>query len=97
LPSRDSLTRHLEKYLVCVQEFLPFIHPATFSVEQRDVELLLAVAALGSLYRFEYAKSYELYFMAKAILREKTRREDLQSTSDFLPGQSHSVLNTETI
>ncbi|RFU34681.1 hypothetical protein B7463_g1631, partial [Scytalidium lignicola] len=93
LPSRSTLTRLLEKYLVCVHEYLPFIHPATFSVEQRDVELSLAMAALGSLYRFEHPKSYELYFMAKIMLLEKIRRENLQFMSNFLSGQSHSILD----
>ena len=93
LPSRNNLIRYLEKYLVCVHHFLPFIHPATFSVDKKAVELLLAVAVLGSLYRFEYPRSYELYFMAKAILLEKIRRENFQMTSDLLSGQSYSIAN----
>ncbi|KAI9833933.1 MAG: hypothetical protein M1819_003442 [Sarea resinae] len=92
LPSRNTLIRYLEKYIRCAQEFLPVIHPATFSFEQKDVELLLAMAALGSLYLFEYPKYYELYFMAKAILLEKTRRESLQ-IADLVFGQSLSTRN----
>lgn len=91
LPSRNNLSRYLEKYLGCVQEFLPFLHPATFSIEHQDVELILAMAAIGSLYTYEHPKAYELYFMAKGILLEKTRREDLQLTSELLSRQSHST------
>ena len=91
LPSKYNLCRYLEKYLRCVQEFLPFFHPATFSVGHKEPELLLAVAALGALYTYEHPKSYELYFMAKAVLAEKMRREDLQLASDVLSGQNHSA------
>jgi hypothetical protein len=84
LPSRSNLIRYLEKYLVCGQEYLPFIHVATFSVDTADVELLLAMAALGALYLFERSRTYECYFMAREIILERTRREDLQLASDFL-------------
>lgn len=87
LPSRNTLTRHLEKYLVCAHEFLPFIHVATFSVNEKDVELLLAAAVVGALYRFECSDSYNLYFMAKAILMEKIRQRELQVASSMLSGQ----------
>ncbi|KAH8672466.1 hypothetical protein BGZ61DRAFT_459370 [Ilyonectria robusta] len=93
LPSRNAICRNLESYFRCVQEHLPFIHPATFSVERKDIELLLAVAAVGSLYRFEHPKCYELYFMAKAILLENSRREDLQLASDLLAGGDHLIPN----
>ncbi|RDW64677.1 hypothetical protein BP6252_10328 [Coleophoma cylindrospora] len=89
LPSRNALTGYLEKYLRCVHEFLPFIHLATFSAEQKDVSLVLAIAALGAVYRFELSKAYELYFMAKAMLFEKIRREGLQVVTDLLVGPSH--------
>ncbi|KAE9362792.1 hypothetical protein N431DRAFT_424151 [Stipitochalara longipes BDJ] len=91
LPSRSNLIRYLEKYLVCIQEFLPFIHVPTFSAENEDIELLLAIAALGALYLFERSRSYELYFMTMAIMKERTRQEDLQLTANFLSGQSHST------
>jgi hypothetical protein len=87
IPAQNTLIRCLEKYLRCAQEFLPFIHCATFRAEHKPAELLLAMATLGSRYLFEQAQSYELYFIAKAILFERIRREGLQSTSDFLFGQ----------
>lgn len=88
VPSVDTLTRYLETYLRCAQKFLPFIHPTTFSAEERDVELVLAVAATGSQYRYELAKAYELYFIAKAILMEKLRLDGLRVSSDLLSGQA---------
>lgn len=91
LPSRTSLASYLQVYLMCVQKFLPMIHCPTFLVEDKSVELLLAMAALGSLYKYEHSQSYELYFIARAILLEKKRREDLQLTADYLSGQDHSI------
>lgn len=86
LPSRYTLAGYLEIHFKCVRKFLPFIHVATFEVER-----LLAMAVLGALYRLEYEKAYELYFMAKAILAEKKRREDLEVASELLTGQNNSV------
>jgi hypothetical protein len=93
VPSRNNLARYLETYFKCAQQFLPFIHTATFSVEQSEVELLLAVAAHGSLYRFEFNEAYALYLMTKAIVFEKRRRDDLQLASGLLTGQSLSPSN----
>jgi hypothetical protein len=90
-PVQNTLIRCLEKYFRCAQEFLPFIHGATFRAEHKPAELLLAIAAIGSRYLFEHAQSYEFYFIAKAILLERIRREELQSTSSFLFGQENSV------
>jgi len=91
IPAQNTLVRCLEKYLRCAQEFLPFIHCATFRTRHKPAEHLLAMAALGSRYLFEHAQSYELYFIAKTILSEKIRREGIQSTSSFLFGQDTSV------
>ncbi|KAI1396649.1 hypothetical protein F4819DRAFT_121988 [Hypoxylon fuscum] len=91
--SRDTLSRYLETYMRCSNKFLPFIHVATFSAEQRDLELVLAAAAIGALYRYDPPKAYELYFMAKAILLEKMRLRGLQLTSDLLSGQNQVVPN----
>ncbi|RYO90323.1 hypothetical protein DL766_006905 [Monosporascus sp. MC13-8B] len=51
LSSRDMLMGQLEAYPRCAHGFLPFIHTPTFTVGDKDVELLLAMAAIGSLYR----------------------------------------------
>ncbi len=87
LPSKNTLSRNLEAYFRCVQELLPFVHPATFSAERKDVELVLAVAVLGALNRFEYSGAVDLYSVARKILLEKTRLEDLQLSSDLLAGE----------
>lgn len=93
IPSRHTLSRYLEMYLRCAHKALPFIHPTTFSPDQKDIELILAMAMHGSLARYEFPKSYELYFMAKAILLEKIRLEGLQLASDMLSGQDRGSDN----
>lgn len=84
LPSRNTLARNLEGYFRCLQEQLPFIHSASFHFDSKDVELIMAVAALGALYRFEYSSAYSLYSFAKAILFEKIHQENLQLSSDLM-------------
>ncbi|TPX16232.1 uncharacterized protein E0L32_012430 [Thyridium curvatum] len=84
IPSRDTLMRYLEIYLVCASKFLPFIHPRTFSADHRQVELTLAATATGSLYRFDRIKSYELYFMSKELLMERIRRRYSQHAASLL-------------
>ncbi|KAF2964019.1 hypothetical protein GQX73_g9551 [Xylaria multiplex] len=90
IPTNNDLTRGLETYLKCTQKYIPFIHVATFSAEERDVELPLVMAALGLLYRFEHNKAYKLYFMVRAIWAEKTRRENLRLASDVICNLDHT-------
>ncbi|KIW16679.1 hypothetical protein PV08_03867 [Exophiala spinifera] len=97
LPSRNSLSRNLESYFRCVQESLPFIHSATFSVAKTDVELLLAAAALGALNRFENHCSYILYFMSKAILAEKMRFQDFDSLDQSVAGRRNGIGKIQTL
>ncbi|KAI0974970.1 hypothetical protein F4678DRAFT_358231 [Xylaria arbuscula] len=84
MPTNNNLSRGLEMYFKCTHKYLPFIHVATFLIEERDVETSLAMAALGLMYRFEHSKAYKLYFMARTIWCEKSRREQLQLVSDLM-------------
>ncbi|KAI1281835.1 hypothetical protein F5Y07DRAFT_271784 [Xylaria sp. FL0933] len=84
IPTNNTLCLGIETYLKCTQQYLPFIHVATFSVEERDVATVLAMAALGLMYRFEHNKAYKLYFMARVVWIEKTRREQLRIASDII-------------
>ncbi|KAI1149179.1 hypothetical protein F4825DRAFT_464328 [Nemania diffusa] len=93
IPTHNTLSGGLETYLCCTHKYLPFIHVASFSVEKRDVELSLVMAAIGLLYRFEHNRAYKLYFMAKAIWLEKNRREHLQLASDVIRNLDNIVLN----
>lgn len=93
IPSRDTLMRYLEIYFFCVHKYLPFIHPATFFMRDKDAALVLAIATVASLRRFDHPTSYSLYFMAKAILLEKIHREDLQVSTRLLSGEGGPTPN----
>ncbi|KAI0445557.1 hypothetical protein F4803DRAFT_135343 [Xylaria telfairii] len=93
MPTNNTLSRGLETYLKCTQKYLPFIHVATFSAEERDIEMLLVMAALGLLYRFEHNQAYRLYFMARAIWSEKNRCEHLQLALDIMCNLDDTIQN----
>ncbi|KAJ5528279.1 hypothetical protein N7513_012438 [Penicillium frequentans] len=68
LPSRFTLMRYLEGYFCGFHDHLPFLHPAIFDPQSIEPELLLALAAVGALYRFEPAKSHQLYDAARFLV-----------------------------
>lgn len=80
IPSRHTLSRYLEGYFRGFHEHLPFLHPPTFSAATASPELIIALAAVGALYRFEHAKGYELYKAADAMVEWRLR----QAKSDVL-------------
>ncbi|KFA61298.1 hypothetical protein S40285_08540 [Stachybotrys chlorohalonatus IBT 40285] len=92
LPTRNALARNLESYFGCVKESLPFIHPVTFSIDDEGPALSLAIAALGSLYRWESTESKGLYFMAKAMLGEATRQNANRVALEVLGGEVQPTL-----
>ncbi|GKZ23885.1 hypothetical protein AbraIFM66951_010417 [Aspergillus brasiliensis] len=73
LPSRCALVRYLEGYFRGFQDHLPFLHVATFRVETVEPELLLAMAAVGALHRFEHHKGHQLYVAARSLIDQNTQ------------------------
>jgi hypothetical protein len=76
LPSRYTLVRYLDGYFRGFHIHLPFLHAGTCNTESMALELLLALAAVGALYRFEHTKGYELYVAARALIDERIRRQN---------------------
>lgn len=68
IPSRHTFSRYLEGYFRGFHDHLPFLHASTFCAGSLGPELLLSLAAVGALYRFEHAKGYELYHIARTII-----------------------------
>lgn len=60
-PPRCAFVRYLEGYFRGFQNHLPFIHPPTFIPGSVRSELLLAMTAVGAMYRFEYSAGHYLY------------------------------------
>lgn len=71
LPSRHALSRYLESYFRAFDNHLPFVHKSTFSTKTAAPELVLSMAAVGALYRFEHPRGYLLYFAAKALVDDQ--------------------------
>ncbi|KAJ5483170.1 hypothetical protein N7530_002416 [Penicillium desertorum] len=89
LPTRHSLSRYLEGYFRGFHDHLPFFHIPTFSAVHVGLELLLALAAVGALYRFEHAKGYELYRAAQTIIHwrlDQIRGHALSRLTGTSPG-----------
>ncbi|KAL3469556.1 fungal-specific transcription factor domain-containing protein [Aspergillus californicus] len=74
LPSRHILSRYLEGYFRYLHHHLPFLHAPTFSAATVVPELLLALAAVGALYKFEHARGYRLYEASQAIVTWRLRQ-----------------------
>lgn len=73
IPTRHTLSRYMEGYFRGFHEHLPFFHTSTFSVSTLPVGLLLSIAALGALYKYEHDTGYTIYFAAKAITNNDLR------------------------
>lgn len=84
-PSRHTLTRFLEGYMSGFHEHLPFLHLPTFTPTEIAPELLLAILAVGAQYRFENNRGYALWYAAKAVALEQTRRRHSSEVHALLP------------
>ncbi|KAF6813127.1 AmdA, partial [Colletotrichum sojae] len=90
LPSRHALSRFLEGYFRGFHIHMPFLHCVTFSVSSVDAVLVLSMAAVGALYRFERAKGYHLYEAARSMIRWQLE-EETRSALDRLTSDSPQV------
>ncbi|CAN8097709.1 unnamed protein product [Discula destructiva] len=84
-PSRHTLTRYLDGYISGFQEHLPFLHIPTLSPIEIAPELLLAMASVGAQYRFESQRGHALWYAAKAVALEQTRRRHSHEVHTLLP------------
>ena len=53
---------------------MPFIHAATWDVNEHPAELVLGVAAIGAQYCFERKVSEQLFYAGKAVLMARLKR-----------------------
>ena len=89
LPSRYTLSRYLDGYINGFHEHLPFLHIPTVTISKCALELLLALAAVGALYRFEERGGNDLWYFAKSIALEQIRRRNIQRGDAPSPGSLH--------
>lgn len=81
-PSRPTLSRYLEGYFRGYHDHLPFLH-TTSSTTSLGIELVISIAAVGALYRFEHAKGYELYRAAKTIVNKRFDEWNEEATANL--------------
>lgn len=67
-PSRQTISRYLEGYFRGLNVHMPFLHTPSLSHSALGLELVLSLAAVGAIYRFEHAKAVELYRVAKTLI-----------------------------
>jgi hypothetical protein len=84
LPSRHTLSQFFEGYCSGFHQHLPFLHIPTLVASKCAPELLLAIVAVGAQYRFESNKGNNLWYAARAIAIEQTRRRHSQQVANIL-------------
>lgn len=57
---------------------MPFIHGPTWRISEHSLELVLAMAAIGSQYCFEHRNAERLFYAGKAIMLERIRHHSDQ-------------------
>jgi len=84
-PSRHTLIRFVEGYISGFHERLPFLHLPTLSLSEVAPELLLAIMAVGAIYRFENNRAYGLWYASRSIALEQIRRRNSNEVYALLP------------
>jgi hypothetical protein len=88
LPSRYALSRFIEGYVNGFHEHLPVLHIPTMAPAKYAPELLLAIVAVGAQYRFECNQANNLWYAAKSIAVEQTRRRHNLQVVEILSSPS---------
>lgn len=96
LPSCLALARYIAAYINGFHEHLPFLHVPTMSVPDCSVDLILAIAAVGTQYCLEGEKGIDLFHASQAIAMEKIRRRDTRRNALHLQGISNNILPAES-
>ncbi|KAM5344564.1 hypothetical protein ACJ41O_013099 [Fusarium nematophilum] len=89
LPSRHTLSRYLEGYFRGFHAHMPFLHTASLTPGALGPELVLSLAAVGALYRFEHAKGVELYRVARALINwrlDQLHEDTVSRLTSISPG-----------
>ncbi|KAM7199270.1 zinc finger protein ADR1 [Rhypophila sp. PSN 637] len=91
LPTNLSLARYLRSYIEGFHRHLPFLHIPTLTVQSCPVELLLAMAAVGTQYCFEADKGVDLFTAARAIASERIKRRDIRMARSSVTGTADDL------
>ncbi|KAJ5387454.1 hypothetical protein N7509_009995 [Penicillium cosmopolitanum] len=75
LPSHHSLTRFMNGFFDGFYPHVPIIHIPTFSIDDCDPGIFLAMSALGAQYRHEHRKAVSLFHASRKILQQSSREK----------------------
>ncbi|KAK1144472.1 hypothetical protein N8T08_005345 [Aspergillus melleus] len=79
LPSSQSLSRFTNAFFDSFYPHVPVVHIPTFSLDDCDAKVTLAMAALGAQYRHEHRKAVMLFYAAKAILKKEVNEREARA------------------
>ncbi|KMU81099.1 hypothetical protein CISG_02478 [Coccidioides immitis RMSCC 3703] len=84
---------YVAAYINGFHEHLPFLHIPTMSVTHCSVELILAIAAVGTQYCLEGEKGIDLFHASQAIAMERIRRRDVRRNTNH----RHAIPETASV
>lgn len=82
LPSKHTVCRYVEGYFSGFHAHLPLLHVPSVSFRIISPELILAILAVGALYRFQRRQSDQLYRAANALIQHKVQHRMQQIYRD---------------
>ncbi|PNS14175.1 hypothetical protein CAC42_6688 [Sphaceloma murrayae] len=88
LPSEVILEKCLRAYLDCCHIHMPFLHLRTFKVNKCPSPLLLAMCAIGSLYRLERSIAGDLFEKASKALERTLANQALKMNLGWVKPKS---------
>ncbi|KAF5844137.1 hypothetical protein GGP41_001050 [Bipolaris sorokiniana] len=88
LPSKHTVCRYIEGYFSGFHAHLPFLHIPSVSFRTISPELILAILAVGALYRFQRRQSDQLYMAAYALVQHKVQHRVQEIYRDSTPAAS---------
>lgn len=103
VPTIDALRCSVQTYLQAFNVHLPLFHTPSFHAAAEIPQQLLAVAAIGALYRLERRTAAFCYLAARNIAKSETQREnqhslDSQSIAELLePHESMAAGMSDTL
>ena len=97
LPSRHSMSRYLEGCVKGLLEHMPLLHVPTWHATSAQPDLLLAMAAIGALFRFEGHMAVTLFYAAKATLMYQLQTRKDRQAEEALTQSSRRCTGSSTM
>ena len=94
LPPLELINLHLSTFFNLFHHHLPLLHPASFTPENTQPALLLAVLSIGALYNFDQEQAYALHHNSRRLVNEfLTNKDNFDSRKCPLWTMQSTLLN----